>query len=130
MTLRVVILLTGLALLPTTGPARALDSGAIVTEAPDGTAVRFAQDIAGLVRRFGVALEVVPSAGELATIETLTQRPGTQLGIMPSDMFDFIRTFSDDPELRSMAALMLVLPLYREEVHVLARPEIRKLEDL
>ena len=130
MTPRALALLTGLALLSTTGPACALDAGAIVTEAPDGTAVRFAQDIAGLVRRFGVALEVVPSAGELATMETLTRRPDTQLGIVPSDVLDFISIFSEDPELRSMAALMLVLPLYREEVHVLTRPEIRKLEDL
>jgi TRAP transporter TAXI family solute receptor len=122
--------LGGLALLLAASPARALETGAIMTGSPDSTAIRFGQDIAELAGQFGVTLEVVPSQGGLENIQALTRRPGTQLGIVPSDVLDFVTTFSDDPELRSMAALMLVFPLYREEVHVLARPEIRTLADL
>src|SRR4051812_50187065 len=61
----------------------------------------------------------------------MLHRHGTQLGIVQSDVLDFIASFSEDQELRSTAAWMrMVFPLYAEEVHLLARPEIVKLADL
>src|SRR3712207_528150 len=62
-------------LLPATGPACAAEAGAIMTGPPGSTSVRLGQDIAGLARRFGVALEVMPSQGGLENIEALVQRP-------------------------------------------------------
>jgi TRAP transporter TAXI family solute receptor len=129
-TLRMLAVLGGLVLLSAASPADSRDAGAVVTGSPDSTATRFGQDIADLAKRFGVDLEVVPSQGGPDTIGILTRRPNTQLGIVPSDALDFVTTFSDDPALRSMAALMLVFPLYAEEVHVLARPEIATFADL
>ena len=132
MTPGVLAILAGLVLLlPAAGPARAADAGAIMTGPPGSTSVRFGQDIAGLARRFGVALEVVPSPGGPANIEALTQRPGVLLAIVPSDTLDFLATFRDDPELRRRAELLQVAaPLHPEEVHVLARPGIATLADL
>jgi TRAP transporter TAXI family solute receptor len=123
-------ILGSLVLLSLAGPAQALEAGAVVTGPKGSTAGRFGQDIADLARRFDIGLEVVPSQGGPDTIETLTRRPGTQLGIVPSDVLDFVGSFSEDPQLRSMAALMLVFPLYHEEVHVLARPGIASFADL
>jgi uncharacterized protein len=118
-------------LLPAAIPARALEAAAIMTGDPAGTSFRIGQDIADLARRFGVALEVVPSQGGLENIEALIARPNTQLAIVPSDVLDFIAGFPDDPELRPRARLMrVVFPLYAEEVHVLARPEIATFADL
>src|SRR5687767_7361482 len=123
-------LLSGLVFLPVASPVRALDTGAIITGSSGSTALRVGQDIADLARHFGVALKVVPSQGGSENIEALTRRPNIQLGIVPSDVHDFITSFAEDPELRSLAALMLVFPLYAEEVHVLARPEIATIADL
>jgi uncharacterized protein len=118
-------------LLPAASPARALDAGAIVVGSPGSTAARVGQDIADLVSHFGIALEVVPSQGSLENIEVLIGRPNTQLGIVQSDVLDFLATFADDPELRRRAERMQVVgPLHAEEVHVLARPGIATFADL
>jgi TRAP transporter TAXI family solute receptor len=120
-----------LLLFPAAGPARAADAGAIATGSPGSTATRLGQDVADLARRFGVALEVVPSPGGPANLEALAQRPGTLLAIVPSDTLDFLATFAGDPELRRRAELLQVAaPLHREEVHVLARPGIATFADL
>ena len=104
---------------------------AITTGNPAGTYLRFGRDIADLAAHFGIEVEVQPSAGSLENVEAILHRPGTQLGIVQSDVLDFIASFSDDQELRSTAALMrMVFPLYAEEVHLLARPEIVTLADL
>ena len=104
---------------------------AITTGNPAGTYIRFGRDIANLAAHFEVEVEVQPSAGSLENIEAVLHRSGTQLGIVQSDVLDFIASFSDDRELRSTVALMrMVFPLYAEEVHLLARPEIATLADL
>ena len=132
MTPGMLAILAGLVLLlPAAGPACAADAGAIMTGPPGSTSVRFGQDIAGLARRFGVALEVVPSQGGLENIEALVQRPDARLAIVQADALDFLATFPDDPELRRRAELLQVAgPLHAEEVHVLARPGIATLADL
>jgi TRAP transporter TAXI family solute receptor len=123
--------LSALAVLPVISPARALDAATIMTGSPGSTYIRFGQDIAALVQHFGVALEVVPSQGGLENIEALIRGRKTELGIVPSDVLDFIASFPDDPELRRRALLMQVVsPLHSEEVHILARPEIAAFSDL
>ena len=53
------------------------------------------------------------------------------LAVVPSDLLDFLASAADDPELRrTRDALRVVFPLYREEVHVLARPGIATFADL
>lgn len=133
MTPRTPAVLIGLVLLlvPAAIPARALDAGAIMAGRPGGTSFRLGQDIADLARRFGIALEVVPSRGALENVEALIQRPNTQLAIVPSDVLDLIAGSPDDPELRRIARLLrVVFPLHAEEVHVLAWPEIATFADL
>jgi TRAP transporter TAXI family solute receptor len=125
------LILLLLLLLPAASPAQATDAGAIVTGPPGSTSVRLGQDIADLARRFGVALEVVPSPGGLENIEALTRRPNTQLAIVQADALVFLANFPDDPELRRRAELLQVAAvLHPEEVHVLARPGIATFADL
>lgn len=126
---RTLVTLLGL-MLSAARPALAQGEAAIATGSPGSTALRFGEDMASLAARFGVALEVVPTPGGVASLEALAQRPGTLLAIVPSDVLDFVATFADEPDLRPLAEPMLALPLYREEAHVLARAEIRTLADL
>lgn len=103
----------------------------IVTGKPTGTYIRFGQDIAGVARHFGLELTVAPSAGSLENVEAVLRRPRTPLGIVQSDVLDFVATFSDDPDLRATASQMrMVFPLYTEEVHLLAGPNVQSLKDL
>jgi uncharacterized protein len=127
-----VTVLGGLAfLLLAANPVWALDAGAIVVGRRDSTATRVSQDIADLASHFGIELRVVPSQGSLENIEALIERPNIQLGIVQSDVLDFLATFAEDPELRRHAERMQVVgPLHVEEVHVLARPGIATFADL
>lgn len=137
MTPRMTAALGGLALLAWhAGPARALetgvpDTGVIATGAPGGAAQRVGRDLADLAWRFGAALTAEPSRGALQNLRDLTRRPGVVLAVVPSDLLDFLASAADDPELRrTRDALRVVFPLYREEVHVLARPGIATFADL
>src|SRR3954470_6076970 len=120
-----------LLLLSATGPACAADAGVILTGSPGSTGTRTGQEISDLARHFGIAVEVVSSQGGPANIEALALRPDARLGIALSDTLDFLATFRNDPELwRRAERLQVVGPLYAEEVHVLARPEIARFADL
>jgi uncharacterized protein len=128
----IVAVLGGLALLiPAASPARALDAATIMAGRPGSTSTRVGQDIADLADHFGIDLKVVPSQGSLENIEALIGQPNIQLGIVQSDVLDFLATFAEDPELRRHAERMQVVgPLHVEEVHILARAGIARLADL
>jgi uncharacterized protein len=103
----------------------------MMTGKPSGTYIRFGEDIARVMRHFGLDLAVAPSAGSLENVEAVLKRPNTQFGIVQSDVLDFVASFSDDPELRQTKNMMrMVFPLYNEEVHVLAGSGIKTLADL
>ncbi|MEO0822272.1 MAG: TAXI family TRAP transporter solute-binding subunit [Pseudomonadota bacterium] len=132
---------TALALLAGTTPARATDL-AIVTGSSSGTYIQFGRDMAGVAAPAGIRLDVRESAGSLTNSYAVRYTPGVQLGIVQSDVMGFLRARSEGLVGRTLAAedltdlrdlvdsLKLVLPLYIEEVHVLARREIRSLADL
>jgi TRAP transporter TAXI family solute receptor len=103
----------------------------IMTGKPTGTYIRIGHDIARVAKEFGIDLAVQPSAGSLENLEAVLRRPRTPLGIVQSDVLDFVASFSDDPELRQTKNMMrMVFPLYNEEVHVLAGSGIKTLADL
>jgi uncharacterized protein len=110
------------------GPAAPMN---IMTGGPNGTYIQIGRDVGKLVAEFGVELEAQPSAGSMENVEAVYKRPNTQLGIVQSDVLDFIDAFSDDPELKRVASkIKMVFPLYNEEVHALARKGITSLADL
>jgi TRAP transporter TAXI family solute receptor len=117
-------------LLPAILSARDLDTGTILTGGPDSPSTRFGRDIADLARRFGVRLRVEPSQDALESIEALIQRSGTRFGIVQSSLLASLAGFSRDAEQYMKSSLRVVFPLYGEEVHVLARPEVATFADL
>ena len=59
------------------------------------------------------------------------KKRGVQLGIVQSDVLEYIRDISDDQELKVIATkLAAVYPLYKEEVHVLGDLPLKTLQDL
>ncbi len=104
----------------------------ILTGGPTGTYIQFGRDIAGLVESCGQTLNVRESAGSLENFLGVRQRPVTQLGIVQSDVLEYLRTYAaDDPDIaRAVAGVRIAFPLYDEEVHLLARDGIGALSDL
>lgn len=110
-------------------PARAETLG-MVTGPKTGTYIAVGRDIAGAVREAGITVEVKPSDGSVDNLKRINSRENAALGIVQSDVLGFLRR-SQNAEMRKIAAnLRMILPLYREEVHVLARRDIQDFKQL
>jgi TRAP transporter TAXI family solute receptor len=104
----------------------------IVAGSPAGTESVLARDIAAIAADCGLTLNVRETAGSLDNVFAVRDRAVTQLGFVQSDVLEYLRTYeADDAVLRRAAGgLRIALPLYEEEVHLLARREIADLAGL
>jgi TRAP transporter TAXI family solute receptor len=103
----------------------------IVTGNVAGTYIKIGEDIKKIAEPSGIALQVLESAGSIQNVFDVRKKRGVQLGIVQSDVLEYIRDISDDRELKAIAAkLAAVYPLYKEEVHVLADLSLKTLQDL
>ena len=110
--------------------ASAADLG-LTTGVERGTYYSFGQDLRRLLKSAGINITVHPSNGAVDNVHAITQRPGVQLGIVQSDVLAAIADPAGNSVIRPLARdVRLVLPLYDEEVHVLARGGISDLEGL
>lgn len=114
----------------TTGVVYAQDMG-IVTGSQKGTYYQFGLNVAELVKSRGIKLRVDDSAGSIQNVYAVYKAPRTQLGIVQSDVLAFVAKIETDPALKRIAEkTKLVFPLYNEEVHLLARSDVKDFDDL
>ena len=67
----------------------------------------------------------------MENIFAVFQRPGTQMGIVQSDVLAFVARVQTDPVLKRIAKkTKMVFPLYNEEIHLLGRSDIADFDDL
>lgn len=103
----------------------------IVTGGAAGTYIKIGEDIKTIAEPSGISLTVMESAGSIQNVFDVRKKRGVQLGIVQSDVLEYIRDISDDQELKGIAAkLAAVYPLYKEEVHLLGGFETKSLADL
>lgn len=115
------------------GPAAAQDFQRTIMGGPlTGTYIQAATDIKEMAARCGVTVEALETEGGLENFLGVRERPFTQMGFVQSDVLEYMRTFeAEDPAVRSAVANMrVVMPLYEEEVQVLADVEIEDVRDL
>src|SRR5262245_58952089 len=95
----------------------------------DGTYMRFADEL-GKVLDDGDNLRVLPmvSYGASSNLEDLIYLRGVDLAITQSDVFEHFRTERKTPNLQNRVHYILRLPV--SEMHVLAKTDIRSIEDL
>jgi TRAP transporter TAXI family solute receptor len=118
------------ALMITASVVSAQDMG-IVTGSQKGTYYQFGLNLAELVKPRGIKLRVDDSAGSIHNVYAVFKTPRTQLGIVQSDVLAFVAKIGTDPALQRIAEkTKLVFPLYNEEVHLLARSEVKDFDDL
>jgi TRAP transporter TAXI family solute receptor len=116
--------------LMTASIASAQDMG-IITGNTKGTYYQFGLNLAQLVKSRGIKLNVYDSAGSVQNVFAVYKAPGTQLGIVQSDVLAFVAKVQSDPVLKRIANKMkLVFPLYNEEIHLLGHREIGDFDDL
>src|SRR6266480_3022859 len=95
----------------------------------DGTYMRFADEL-GKVLDDGDNLRVLPmvSYGAASNLGDLLYLRGVDLAVTQSDVFEYFRTERKTPNLQNRMHYILRLPI--AELHILAKTEIRSLEDL
>ena len=104
----------------TAGVIYAQDMGIIIGN-KRGTYYQFGLNLAQLVKSRGIKLNVFDSAGSVQNVMAVYKAPGTQLGIVQSDVLAFIAKVGTDPDLKKIASrTRMVFPLYNEEIHLLA----------
>lgn len=104
----------------------------IMTGGPQGTYIQIGRDVANLGKSCGLTLNVVESAGSLENFVGVRNRRSTQFGIVQSDVLEYLKTFeANDPEVQqAVRGVRIMYPLYNEEIHVLAKTDIKGIKDL
>jgi hypothetical protein len=102
----------------------------MVTGSTTGTYYRFGQEIAEAARKAGLEILVKESEGSLDNIRRMLSTENAALGIVQSDVLGFLNRLNDPEMRRTAAQLRLIFPFYNEEIHLLARQGIHRIEDL
>jgi uncharacterized protein len=111
-------------------PQATADVMGMVTGSQAGTYFEFGEEIATLAGKAGVPILVKESEGSIDNLRRLASPENAALGIVQSDVLGFVTRLHDPETRRIAAALRLIFPFYNEEVHLLARKEIQRFEDL
>lgn len=98
------------------------------TSGSDSTSVRIAEDLSRLVDD-GATRRLVPVVGKSSTqnLIDLKYLRGVDLAIVQADVIDFVRNQRSLPGVETVS---YITKLYNEELHILARPQIKSLGDL
>ena len=101
----------------------------IISGGVDGTYVRIAADLAAVLDD-GQTLRVLPvlGKGSLQNVADILYLRGIDIGIVQSDVLTYVKQQHLYPGVEQ--SLQYIAKLYDEEVHVLARKEIARVEDL
>ncbi|PWQ96319.1 TAXI family TRAP transporter solute-binding subunit [Leucothrix arctica] len=100
------------------------------TGAEGGTYHAIGVDISRITPLYGVDINVISSVGSVDNIRQLFKNNEVDLSLAQSDV---IAAFKKSPQATTQSAiqnLRLVLPLYQEEVHILANKSIQTISDL
>jgi TRAP-type uncharacterized transport system substrate-binding protein len=94
-----------------------------------GTYMRFADELAQVLDD-GDSLRILPivSYGAASNLDDLLYLRGVDVAVTQSDVFEYFRTQRKTPNLDSRINYIIRLPI--AELHVLARDDIRTIEDL
>ncbi|MFV0439226.1 MAG: TAXI family TRAP transporter solute-binding subunit [Desulfopila sp.] len=104
---------------------------ALMTGGLTGTYYQFGLNLKSLAAQHGVVLDVHTSNGSVENIYAVFKRPHTQMGIVQSDVLAFVAKVQTDPVLKKIAEkIMMVYPLYNEEVHLIGRKSLQGFDDL
>ncbi len=108
------------------------DSSAIgmVTGPKTGTYIAVGRDIAREAAKEGVRVNVFDSKGSVDNIARITSKEKVGLAIVQSDVMGFLSRSKSKDSMEIAKKLKLVVPLYDEEVHILANKDIKTINDL
>lgn len=101
----------------------------IVSGGVEGTYVRIAGDLAAVLDR-GDELRILPMLGKgsVQNIKDIMFLRGIDIGIVQSDVLAYLKR--DRAFASAMLRIKYITKLYNEELHILAGPDVARIEDL
>lgn len=106
----------------------------VFTGQKTGTYFAFGRDIAEVSKRSGIEVDVKSSEGSIDNIKYINasdySKSVANIGIVQSDVLGFLGRSKNPDTMRMANNLRMVFPFYNEELHVLARNEIKSFKDL
>lgn len=103
----------------------------ILTGPRTGTYIAFGKDIAALAKQKELQVEVLPSGGSIENIKRIANTDDTAaLGVVQSDVLGFLGRSQTEDSHEISRRLRMVLPFYKEEVHLLVRTSITSVAEL
>ncbi|BAQ60457.1 immunogenic protein [Geminocystis sp. NIES-3708] len=104
----------------------------LVTGNEVGEYYSIAKDIEKLARRNNLDIDVIPTRGGLQNLHDVFMYESIPLGIIQGDVLAFLNIFANYDEVTKVKAesMRIVLPLYQEQIYVIASKEIKSIQDL
>jgi TRAP transporter TAXI family solute receptor len=119
-----------LGVLAAAGNAQAATSIGLVTGPKTGTYYAVGRDIESVASDAGINIKVKASEGSIDNIKRINSTENAALGIVQADVMGFLNRSKSADSLRAAGNLRVVFPLYNEEIHVLARRDIKSFAEL
>lgn len=110
--------------------AAADDTIGIVSGPKTGTYYAIAKDISQVAGKAGISVDVKTSEGSIDNIKRINSNENAAIGIVQSDVLGFLSRSKSPESIRMAKNLRMIFPFYNEEVHVLARNDIKSFSDL
>lgn len=102
----------------------------VVTGLKTGTYYIFGRDLYETAKKAGIDISVKTSEGSIDNIKRVSSGDSVTLGIVQSDVLGFLGRSKNPDSMKIAGNLRMVFPFYNEEVHVLARNEIKDFKEL
>jgi TRAP transporter TAXI family solute receptor len=104
----------------------------IMAGPPQSTSLSLAQDVRDMGASCGIDMTIHQSSGALDNLLAVKSRRFTQMGIIQSDVLEYLKTYEPDvPDIAdAMRGIKVAFPLYQQEVQILARKDITSFADL
>ncbi|MEK6746393.1 MAG: TAXI family TRAP transporter solute-binding subunit [Pseudomonadota bacterium] len=102
----------------------------VVTGLKTGTYFIFGRDLFEAAKKSGMDMAVKSSEGSIDNIKVINSDENVILGIVQSDVLGFLGRSKNPDSMKMASNLRLIFPFYNEEIHVLARKEIKDFKEL
>ena len=100
----------------------------VISGGIDGTYIRFATDLAAVLDGEDTRVLAIMGKGSVQNIDDILYLKGIDIGIVQSDVFQFVKRANKHPTIDDR--IHYITKLYNEEFHLLARREIKSIQDL
>ena len=102
----------------------------IATGSKTGTYIKFGQDIARLLAKNDMQVNIIESKGSLENVAKVLSDDQVDMGLVQSDVLAYIQSSNHKVLKKIPQQIKMMFPLYNEEVHLLARKSIVSIGDL